>query len=161
MMPDRELQNRVLEALDRHAGVPAATLGVTASHGVIRLMGEVATLQERWAAERVTEEVPEVRAVANDLEVSWRQKTARTNSIIAGEIAKALSGTVPSGLVKAAVDDGWVTLFGMVDSESQRYAADRVVRHIDGVTGVFNAVTVKHPAAPSPRISSERELIRA
>jgi osmotically-inducible protein OsmY len=156
MTADRELQERVLQALDREAAVAPGSIGVTVRGGIVTLGGQVATLAERWAVERVAGGVPGVRAIANDLRVSWNQKPERTNTVVAGEVARALSWTtvLPLGAVRAMVAEGWVTLAGTVDHERQRYAAERAVRQIAGVRGVSNVINVKEPA--SARLSGQR-----
>ena len=145
---DRELQERVLRAFDSEARLTPAGIGVTARHGIVSLIGQVETLGERWAAERVASSVPGVRAIANDLKVHWNQKEERTSAVILEEVARALSWTtvLPLGAVRAAMAEGWVTLSGTVDSERQRYAAERAVCGITGVRGVSNVIVVREPA---------------
>ena len=47
------------------------------------------------------------------------------------------------------VDDGWLTLEGLVDWEYQRHIAGREVRGVAGVRGVTNNIVVR-PAVPVP-----------
>jgi len=63
---------------------------------------------------------------------------------IAREAAEALERAtdVPAS-VKATVHEHAVTLTGVVDWHFQRKAAERAVRHIKGVTGVFDTVTIR------------------
>ena len=44
------------------------------------------------------------------------------------------------------VQKGWVTMSGKVNSEYQRQAADSAVRHLAGVRGVSNEITVQPTA---------------
>ena len=150
---DRQLQERVLQALDDETTLTPASIGVTIRRGIVCLVGQVATLGERWAAERVASNVPGVRAIANDLKVNWHQQPERTSAVILEEVARALSWTtvLPLGAVKAAMAEGWVTLSGTVDSERQRYAAERAVRLISGVRGVSNVIVVSDPANAQAR----------
>ena len=150
---DRELQEQVLQALDDEAALTPASVGVTITRGIVNLVGQVGTLGERWAAERVATSVPGVRAIANDLKVGWNQKTERTNAVIVEDVARALAWLtiLPLGAVRPAMAEGWVTLSGTVDNECQRYAAERVVRQIPGVKGVSNVIAVREldNAAPT------------
>ena len=50
---------------------------------------------------------------------------------------------MPSGTVKVAVSNGWVTLEGQVELDFQRRAAARSVRDLLGVTGVSNLITIR------------------
>jgi osmotically-inducible protein OsmY len=82
-----------------------------------------------------------VRAVANDIEV--RLKLDRTDADIAGDAVRVLQlhGAMPDG-VQATVHQGHVTLTGSVEWLFQKLDAERVVRHIRGVRGVWNHMTV-------------------
>jgi osmotically-inducible protein OsmY len=142
MTADRELQELVLHALDREPRVTPAGIGVVVRQAVVMLYGPVETLRERLAAEAAALRVPGVRAVVNGLDVTWHQ--TRTDARIAFEASRALAWTsaVPLGAVVPTVWEGWVTLVGFVDSEEQRAAAERTVRRIAGVRGLFNAIAV-------------------
>jgi osmotically-inducible protein OsmY len=154
MTADRELQERLLQALDDEPAVTPASIGVVVRDGVVTLIGRVGTLQERWAAERAVHHVPGLRALANDLEVCWQKKGQRTDAVIAEEVARALSWTkaVPLGAVTPTVAAGYVSLAGTVDHEQQRYVAERVARQIAGVKGIFNVITLREPTIPAPSV---------
>jgi osmotically-inducible protein OsmY len=49
--------------------------------------------------------------------------------------------------VTARVQDGWITLEGAVKSQYQRKAAEFSVRHLTGVVGVTNAISLIRPAS--------------
>ena len=55
----------------------------------------------------------------------------------------AWDSAVPANAVKATVSDGWVTLNGMVEWQYQKGAAEAALRHLYGVKGVSNSVTVR------------------
>ena len=86
-----------------------------------------------------------VRAVANDLIVAPEGAAARSDPAIAEAVANALAwdSAVPANAVKATVSDGWVTLNGMVEWQYQKGAAEAALRHLYGVKGVSNSVTVR------------------
>jgi osmotically-inducible protein OsmY len=161
MASDREIQERVLRALDSDPVLTPASVGVLVTGGIVTLVGPVGTLQERWAAERIAERVPGVRAIANDLQVGGSARSVGTSSVIAEEVARALASTsgVPPGAVTPTVWDGWVTLAGTVDREHQKHAAERAVGHIAGVKEVFNAITVREPDIAAPRVSPANEVL--
>lgn len=143
-MTDREIQQRVSRAFDLEPAVDAATIGVAVRQGIVTLYGTVQTLQERWAAERVAQYLSEVRAVANDIEVISARRAPRTDLAIARAIVNTLAchTAIPPGAVHATVREGWVTLSGSVDHADQKQAADRVVRLLYGVKGVFSEIVV-------------------
>jgi len=161
MTADRELQERILQALDDEPAVTPASIGVVVGHGIATLIGRVGTLQERWAAERAVHHVPGLRALANDLEVCWQEKGQRTDAVIAEEVAQVLFWTkaLPLGAVTPTVSAGYVSLVGTVDHEQQRYVAERVARQIAGVKGIFNVITLREPTVPAPIVRPTYERV--
>lgn len=145
MKTDRELQEQVLAALEWEPGVDAAGIGVTVDSGVVTLRGCVATYHERFTAERVARKVAGIRAVANDVEVKPTATTSRNDPDIVKAVANALAWdcAVPRDAVKATVRDGWVTLSGEVRWQFERMAAEAALRHLFGIKGVVNSITVK------------------
>jgi len=57
--------------------------------------------------------------------------------------------TVPRDRVKVTVSDGWITLEGDVEWQYQREAAESAVRHLMGVKGVVNLITIKPRLSPT------------
>jgi osmotically-inducible protein OsmY len=145
MTNDRELQDRVLKALEFEPGVDAAQIGVTAHDGVVTLRGSVTTFYQKASAERVATHVFGVRAIANDIEVKPTSDLKRSDTSIAEAVANALSWdcAVPAKAVQAAVRDGWVTLTGNVEWRYQRDAAESTVRRLYGIKGVTNSIVLK------------------
>jgi osmotically-inducible protein OsmY len=87
--------------------------------------------------------------VANELQVKL-SGAPRDDSDIATAIAHVLENNVqvPEDQVHARVQNGWVTLDGEVDYDYQRREVERMVRHVRGVTGVTDLITVKPPVTP-------------
>lgn len=144
MTTDRELQERVLKALDFEPGVDATKIGVTTHNGIVTLRGTVPTLYERWLAERVTSRVQGARGLANDIEVLPVAAAQRTDSAIAEAAANAVAwdAAVPARAVQVSVKEGWVTLTGNVEWRFQRDAAEAAVRRLHGVRGLTNAIVL-------------------
>jgi osmotically-inducible protein OsmY len=142
-LTDRDLRvrDRVVHQLDWDPEVDASGIGVTARNGVVTLTGHVDTYSGKLAAERVAKRVLGVRGIANDIEV--RLKLGRTDPDIARDAVRALElrGTVPAS-VQVVVHDGYVTLTGKASWLYQARDAEKAVRHIEGVRGVFNHVEV-------------------
>jgi osmotically-inducible protein OsmY len=144
MSIDRRLQEQVLAALERELGVAAAQVGVSAHDGIVTLHGIVPTFRQKWLAERAARHLPDVRAVANDLEVA-RLNVVASDAVIAQGVADAIDcdDAVPTGRVKATVRHGWVTLSGTTTWQFQRTAAERTASRVTGVKGVTNAIVVE------------------
>ena len=101
--------------------------------------------------------------MANDLKVRL-SGSPRDVADIARAIAHILDWNVqiPTGRVQATVQNGWVTLEGHVDHDFQRREVGRMVRrHVRGVNGVINDVTVTPPVAPERVAAQIEEAFRA
>jgi osmotically-inducible protein OsmY len=60
---------------------------------------------------------------------------------------------VPRHRVKVEVEDGWVTVSGMVDLPYQKSCAEMDARGIPGVAGVTNEIRVAAEALETPPLS--------
>lgn len=147
-LTDRDVQVRdaVLRQLEWDPEVDASAIGVAASGGAITLTGFIDGYAGKLAAERAAKRVRGVRAVANDIAV--RLRLDRTDADIAADVTRALelSSTIPPS-VQATVHDRHVTLTGTVDWPYQKRDAVKAVRHIRGVRGVVDHVTIVSRAA--------------
>jgi osmotically-inducible protein OsmY len=130
-----------MRQLDWDPEVEASAVGVAAKHGTVTLTGFIDTYSGKLAAERAAKRVHGVRAVANDIEV--RLRLERTDADIAEDATRALElrSMIPEA-VQAVVHNGRVTLTGNVEWLYQKESAERAVRHIRGVRGVLNHITV-------------------
>jgi osmotically-inducible protein OsmY len=145
MNANRELQERVLRALEFEPSIDAAQIAVTAHDGVVTLRGTVPTFYQKTSAERAVAHVFGVRALANDIEVTPNQDTRRSDTAIAEAAANALAwdAAVPARAIQVTLREGWVTLTGNVEWRYQRDAAEYTVRRLYGVKGVTNSIVVK------------------
>ncbi len=124
-------------------------IGVAVKEGAVTLTGHTSTYAEKLAAARAAERVYGVKAVANDIKVTL-VGSRRDDSDIARAIAHVLEWNtqIPEGKVHARVESGWVTLEGRAEYDYQRREVERMVRHVRGVTGVTNLITVEPPVSP-------------
>jgi osmotically-inducible protein OsmY len=155
---DQELRTRdaVIRQLEWDPDVDASAIGVAADHGVVTLTGYIDTYAGKLAAERAAKGVRAVRAVANDIEV--RPMLDRTDADIARDAVRALElgGVLPS-TVQLTVKHRHITLTGKVRWVAQKRLAERAVRHVPGVIGVFNYIEV----APATVVCDVRHRITA
>jgi len=151
MKSDVELRNDVQEELRWEAGVKPAAIGVAVKDGVVILSGYVDSYAEKWAAERAAKRVSGVRAVAEEIEVRLPGLSERSDSEIAHAAENVLGWnvSVPRDRIKVTVEHGWITLEGQVDWQFQREAAESAVRHLMGVKGVSNQITIKPRVWPT------------
>lgn len=145
MKTDTQLQSDVMAELKWDPSFNAAEIGVEVKNGVVTLSGHVDRYAEKWAAERAAQKVTGVKALAIELEVNLPGASNRSDADIARTAENVLEWTTnwPKDHVKVMVEKGWVTITGMVDYEYQRQLASSSVRHLMGVTGVSNQITIK------------------
>jgi osmotically-inducible protein OsmY len=146
-----ELKDKVLNELKWEPSIREAEIGVIVKDGVVTLSGKVESWTEKVAAEHAAQRVSGVRAVANELEIALPARGVRTDSDIASAAASALQwhSSLPRDVIKVTVDQGWITLKGKVDWHYQKVAAERAVRHLQGVRGIINDVFVAPRATPA------------
>jgi osmotically-inducible protein OsmY len=146
-----DLKNEVMDELRWEPSINEADVGVIVKDGIVTLTGAVDSYAEKSAAERAAQRVLGVKAVANDIAIRLPHGNTRTDADIAAAAVNALQWHVflPRGHVKVAVDRGWVTLKGDVQWQYQKTAAEEGVRHLLGVTGISNEITIKPQVSPA------------
>lgn len=145
MSLDHNLQKAVLAQLQWEPSVNAAHIGVTAEDGIVTLTGHVESLAEKHAAEAATRLVNGVQGVAEEIEVRLAFDFQRDDDVIAAAAVDRLGWdvSVPRNAVKVALAKAWVTLTGEVQWHYQRNAAEQDIRHLFGVVGVSNQISIK------------------
>jgi osmotically-inducible protein OsmY len=148
---DVQLKDEILQELKWEPSVNEAQIGVIVDDGVVTLSGAVTHWPERDAAERAVRRVFGVKAIANELEVKLPVGAERTDADIAREAANALNWNtyVPRDRIQVSVHRGWITLTGEVEWQYQRTSAEDAVRHLLGVKGTVNQITLKPRLAPA------------
>jgi osmotically-inducible protein OsmY len=146
-----DLRNEVLDELKWEPSVNEADIGVIVKDGIVTLTGAVESFAEKSAAERAAQRVLGVKAVANEIEIRLPGSSKRSDADVARAAANAVEWHVflPRDHVKVAVDGGWVTLKGDVHWQYQKTAAEEAVRHLLGVKGISNEITIKPRVSPS------------
>ena len=150
MKTDTELQRDVMTELKWEPTVHAAEIGVAVKDGVVTLSGNVDSYAKKWAADRAAKRVYGVKAVTEEIKVTVGASHRRADKDIARSATDALEWNVwvPFDRIKVMVRDGWITLSGNVDWYYQKDRAEDAVRHLIGVFGVTNSITIK-PAVPA------------
>ncbi|MEX1158632.1 MAG: BON domain-containing protein [Thermomicrobiales bacterium] len=162
---DVEIQRDVMDEIDWDPEVEVTDVGVEVDDGVVTLTGTVDHYATKQAAERAAFQVDGVRAVANDITIHAMWDDARTDTDVAKAVANVLeyNTTIPAGAIDTRVANHWVTLTGEVNWDFQRQAAEKAVKRIHGVTGVFNSITVKQPQVSATEVKDgiARALVRS
>lgn len=151
-MKDTEtLQRNVLNELAWDPKVDSSHIGVTVQDSTVTLSGYVHSYAEKIAAETAAQRIRGALAVVNELEVRLLDPMVRGDHAIAEAAVNALKWnvTIPANAIKLTVHNGWIEMTGEVPWFFQRKEAERAVRHLYGVKGVFNRIEVKQPVAPA------------
>ena len=145
---DSNIQRDITQELQWEPSLRGDDIAVGVRDGVVTLGGFVDSWSEKGRAERVAARVKGVKAIANELEVKLPGPFVRTDAEIARAAMRALEWdiAVPHDRIRPRVESGWITLEGEVEWHSQKEAAERALRYLIGVRGVFNRITLAvHP----------------
>jgi len=159
MKTDAQVQQDVIAELKWEPSINAAQIGVEVKDGIVTLAGHVSSYAEKWNAERATQRVSGVKALAIEMDVQLAGSSRRNDTDIARSAENALQWMTffPKDRVKVMVEKGWITLSGDVDWEYQRRAAVDGVRHLMGVMGVSDNIAIK----PTVSLSAVKSDIEA
>jgi osmotically-inducible protein OsmY len=160
MRTDSDILKDVVAELKWEPGLRDDDIAVSVRDGVVTLAGFADSFADKWRAERVASRVKGVRAIADDIEVRLPSTSERPDPEIARAAVNALEWNilVPHDRLKVTVEKGWVTLEGEVDYYYQSEEAERSVRHLTGVKGVTNLVTVR--SQPTPSVEEVKRRIK-
>jgi osmotically-inducible protein OsmY len=162
MKTDAQLKDDVIEELRWDPQISDAdVIGVGVKDGAVILSGQAPSYAEKMAAAQAAGRVNGVKAVGNDLNVEL-PGAPRDDAHITEAIAHVLEWNVqvPEDRVHATVEHGWVTLEGDVDHDYQRREVERMVRHVRGVIGLLNNITVRPPANPAQVQTLIEEMLK-
>lgn len=160
---DEEIQRDVLEELKWDMRIQPNEVGVSVHNGIVTLTGWVDSYMKKRAAEEAAHRVHGVKAVVNDIEIHLPGSAERTDPDLAQAVTNALrwDAGIPADKIDVTVSHGWVTLKGEVEYGFQKMDAERAIRHISGIRGITNLITVKPHVSPTDlKQQIERELVR-
>jgi osmotically-inducible protein OsmY len=145
MKNNETLQQDVEDAIKWEPLLNAAEIGVTAKNGIVTLTGVVNSYAKKIEAEDAAKNVAGVKAVVEKITIAFDGSAKNTDTQVATEVVNAFqwNASIPEDVVHVTVENGWVTLSGEVDWNSQRDAAHKAVKYLTGVKGVTNNVTIK------------------
>ena len=145
MTTDTQLRQAVTAELEWEPSVIAAHIGVAADGGVVTLSGHVTNYAQTHAAETAARRVKGVKAVAEEIEVRLPFDLQRTDEGIAAAVIDRIAWdvTIPKDVISVQVAKGWITLTGEVDWYFQKRNAEKEIRHLFGVIGLSDQITIK------------------
>lgn len=145
MKTDSELQSDILEEFLWDPLVPEGKVGVAVSNGVVTLTGHLATYAEKVAAEHAVARVAGVKAVALEMKVVPAGTHQRSDTEIATAIEHVIewSTLVSREKIKVFVENGWVSLEGELNWDSERQSLERMILPLKGVVGLTDHIVLK------------------
>lgn len=150
-MSDSDLRQDVIDELEFDPRFDAAHIGVAVERGVVTLTGHVASFAERSAVVAAVRRLRGVRAIADDIEVRSAQDPKTADDQIAKRAADILAWDVhvPRDAIDVVVENGLVTLTGVVNWRYQKAAAEADIHKLSGVRGVSNRITIRPSIDPA------------
>lgn len=150
MRLDSDVKRDVEEELRSDPDIDATNTAVAVKNGVVTLAGFVRSFRQRRKAEQDAKRVAGVLGLANEIEVRLPIINRRPDPDIARDAVDALKREMPYSWeeIKVAVENGLITLDGVVEWQYQRERAERAVEKVRGVTGVINLIEVRPHVAP-------------
>ena len=156
---DIELKTDVLSELEYEPGVKVSDIGVLVKDGTVTLNGYADNYSEKWEAVRAVKRIAGVKAIADDIEIKLLHPLLHTDADIAAAAVHHIewSSLIPAESIVVTVREGWLTLDGEVEWRYQKKTAENVVRHLSGVKGVSNLISIK----PQPTTTAVETAIKS
>jgi osmotically-inducible protein OsmY len=156
---DEVLRDSVLHQLDLEPEFNARGIAVAVEEGIVTLTGQINSYGAKLVAERAVQRVFGVRAVANDLQVTFEED--RTDTDVARDCLHALQNQIAAPpRVTLTVRYGHVTLEGTVEWMFQRRAAADAVKTVLGVKGISNLIDLKPMTSPTELLEKIEAALR-
>jgi len=149
-VPDAELQSKLSDKLsyDRIGyGIMFNALNLKVEDGVVTIGGDVRDYPSRDSAVAIVETTPGVKDVIDDINVlptsnfddDLRIRVARA---IYGQSSMTKYAMAPEKPIRIIVDNGRITLYGVVDSKMDRQLAETQARSVSGAFSVDNKLVI-------------------
>ena len=146
---DMHIQQDIIAELKWNPSIDATHIQVEVLNGDVTLTGRVSNQAEKLNVERSIQRVSGVNAVIADLECLMPESSKKSDIEItfrAINLLQWMTYWVESS-IEIVVENGWVTLSGEVDWQYQKEAANNIIRHLIGVVGIVNKITIKQIAS--------------
>ena len=143
MSSDDVITEEIRATLARDDRIPhPAEVAVSERHGTVILRGSARSFHQRRTAVKIARSVQGVLTVEDELRVDPRDSS--WDNEIRGAALQALISNpeVPADRIDISVANGWLTLKGEVQHQSETDAAFEAVRQFPGVGGITNEIKV-------------------
>jgi len=139
------LRKEVVEAIKWEPLLSSNEIDVSVHDGIVTLGGTVDNYTQKKEAEQAVKNIAGVKAVVDDVKVDLYFSAIKSDTDIAASVIKALqeNWAVPNHKIQVTVENGWVTLEGILHWNFQRKAADDAIRYLPGVRGVIDKIKIE------------------
>ena len=148
---DTHIQQDIIAELKWDPSIDATHIQVAVLNGDVTLVGRVSNQAEKLNVEHSVQRVSGVNAVIVNLEYSMLEPSRKTDFEITSRAINLLQWMTywDKDSIEVLVENGWVTLNGEVDWKYQQDAALDMIRHLIGVAGIIDNITIKQIASPN------------
>ena len=139
------LRKEVMEAIKWEPILDSNKIEVSVQDGIVTLAGTVDNYNQKKEAEHTIKDISGVRAIIDDVRVDLPYAAIKNDKEIASSVIKALEvkWVIPNHRLKVTVQDGWVTLDGILHWNFQRRAAEIAIQNLEGVRGVIDKIIIE------------------
>lgn len=145
MKNNSELKTDVQNAIRWVPLLNDAEISVSVRDGVVYLTGCVDCYIKKLNAEHAAKKVIGVTDLVENIEVKIPRSWVKTDLEIKHEVQNALkfNWIIPHDKLSIYVEDGWLTLTGVLTWNFQRETTLQAASYIMGVRGITNDITIK------------------
>jgi osmotically-inducible protein OsmY len=145
MKTNEALQKDVQDALKFEPLLHSTEIGVIVKDGIVTLTGTVDSYAKKLEAEHAAKSVAGVRAVADEIAVHIGDREPVSDSDIAANAVRMIreSLILPKDAILITVENGWLTLEGLLHWNFQRETARHLIKDLQGVRGVTNNIQLE------------------
>lgn len=147
MKTNDELKLDLLAQLESKLGTKAKNIRVSVINGIATLEGSVSNYPDKWAAIKTVKSVDGVLALSDDMAIKLPKACCCTDAELTNEAINAIAVS-PKNTFKVTAQCGWLFLTGIAENWHQREAVEDAVRHLTGVLGITNLISIKPTRIP-------------
>jgi len=154
-----QIKEDIVDQLLWDSRVDASKVSVEVEDGIVTLTGRVPTYSDREAIHTDVWSIPGVVSVESHIGVD-RPTTALSDNELESRIKSVLewNPVIDATAIEVAVELGWVTLKGSVETLWKKHRTEELAMGLAGVLGVTNDLTVVPPKGVSDEEIGEEIL---
>jgi osmotically-inducible protein OsmY len=151
---DAQIKEDLIRELGHEQHLSTRYVEISVDRYVVTLAGTVESVTDQLRTQDTAWRIEGVMGVVNNLNVKNDSPTY-TDAEIAEAVRSALEwdSLLPETDIRFTVTNGWVALEGMVNLSRERVGAERLVRRLAGVRGVYNNIVVNQSEIKAENVS--------